>query len=110
MSFSAVCFCLQTVYLYFCLLYRNCKAKLIYFFSATFERNVNKFVEEFMGKPKYTISEGDKYHVENLLQYYVVAKPQPGFDVQHVKLDILSKIYLYFNEGQSLLYCDAGIF
>ena len=91
--------------------YRNCKAKLIYFFSATFEENVNKFVEEFMGKPKYTISRGgDEYHVENLLQYYVVAKPQPGFDVDHAKLDILSKIYSFFNEGQSLLFCAVGIF
>merc|ERR1712137_988435 len=77
------------------------KAKRIFFFSATFEPRVQKFVEEFMGgPPQFTITrKGDEYHVENLLQFYVQSQNDDE------KLNILKVIYENLNEGQSLLFC-----
>merc|ERR1712137_348524 len=82
---------------------KECKPQRIFFFSATFAPSVSKFVREFMdGEPKWTINRrGDEYHIENLLQFYVVCKDDA------FKQTVLQQIYENSNESQSLLFCTT---
>merc|ERR1711879_759946 len=76
------------------------KPKRIFFLSATFEPAVQKFVEDFMGEPKWTVKrKGEEYHLENLLQFFIVCADETA------KKEVLTEIYAHLNEGQSLLFC-----
>jgi len=81
---------------------RACKPQRIFFFSsATFIPPVSKFFRDFVdGEPKWTIN-CLEYHVENLLQFYVVCKDDA------FKQTVLQQIYENFNESQSLLFCTT---